>query len=116
MKFSLQRILSIFLLWKQIRWISLEGQKTVSDILTYWAMVRLPGFHRPCAEGAASDKMDAPALGTTGMPIKGERPPYVAFSSTAIGASAGSLPTLFNGNICQFLIVFLSGLSLSDTQ
>ena len=97
------------------RWISLECQETGSDILTYQT-VRLPGFHRPCAEGVAHDKMNARALGRTGVPPEGEWPPYVAFFSTAIGASAGSVPALFDGNICQFLIVFLSGLSLSDTQ
>jgi len=33
--------------------------------------------------------MDAPAVGTTGVPPEEERPPYVAFFSTAIGATAG---------------------------
>jgi hypothetical protein len=51
--------------------------------------VHLEGFHRPCAEGAARDKMDAPAVGTTAVPPEGERPPYVAFFSMAIGATAG---------------------------
>jgi len=53
--------------------------------------VHLAGFYRPCAEGAARDKMDAPAsaVGTTGVPPEEERPPYVAFFSTAIGATAG---------------------------
>ena len=43
--------------------------------------MHLEGFHRPCAEGAARDKMDAPAVGTTGA--------YGAFFSTAVGATAG---------------------------
>ena len=51
--------------------------------------MHLEGFHRPCAEGAARDKMDAPAVGTTAVPPEGERPPYVAFFSMAIGATAG---------------------------
>jgi len=69
--------------------ISLECQETGSDTLTFWWTVHLQGFHRPCAEGAARDKMDAPAVGTTGVTPEGERPPYVAFFSTAIGATAG---------------------------
>ena len=33
--------------------------------------------------------MDAPAVGTTGVPPEEERPPYGAFFSTAVGATAG---------------------------
>ena len=33
--------------------------------------------------------MDATAVGTTGVPLEGERPPYVVFFSTAIGATTG---------------------------